>query len=139
MNRSNAGPSYGGKFSTFPPYAACQRTADVRKARSSLACNVPFGIVLPALGNLPVGQCCSCGPELPHMPPISPSASIPTSPSVPISSMPRRAYKIHEVAEILGIKPITVRRLIDRGLIRPCRALRHVLVDSDEINRFLKN
>ena len=51
----------------------------------------------------------------------------------------RRAYKIHEAAEILGITSISVRRLIDRGLLRPCRALRHVLVPVDEIERLLKN
>lgn len=50
----------------------------------------------------------------------------------------RRAYKIHEVADILGVTSISVRRLIDRGLLRPCRALRHVLVPADEIEKLLK-
>jgi excisionase family DNA binding protein len=49
----------------------------------------------------------------------------------------RRAYKIHEAADALGVTPITIRRMIDRGLIRPCRALRHVLIPVDEIEKLL--
>jgi len=33
----------------------------------------------------------------------------------------------------------SVRRLILRGLIRPSRALRHVLIPKDEIERFLRD
>ena len=51
----------------------------------------------------------------------------------------RRAYKIQEAAEILGVTPITVRRLINRGLIRPCRVLRHVLIPADEIEKLLND
>ena len=49
----------------------------------------------------------------------------------------RRAFKVSETAELLGISPTTVRRLIGRGALRPCRATRHVLIPSQEIDRFL--
>jgi len=51
----------------------------------------------------------------------------------------RRAYKIQEAAEIIGVKPISIRRLISRGLLKPCRVLRHVLIPGAEIDRLLNN
>jgi len=48
------------------------------------------------------------------------------------------ALKIKEAAAYLGgISQITVRRLIERGLIRPNRALRHILISKAELDRFL--
>jgi excisionase family DNA binding protein len=49
----------------------------------------------------------------------------------------RRAYKIKQVAEIIGCSEISVRRLITRGLLRANRRLRHLLISETEINRFL--
>lgn len=50
----------------------------------------------------------------------------------------RGALKIKEAAEYLGgISTITVRRLIKRGLIKPNRALRHILISIGELDRFL--
>ncbi len=49
----------------------------------------------------------------------------------------RRAFKIAEAASALGVTPISIRRLIKRGLIRPNRALRHVLIPVQEIDRLL--
>lgn len=49
----------------------------------------------------------------------------------------RRAYKIREAAGIIGCSEISVRRLIARGLLRPNRALRHLLIPASEIDRFL--
>lgn len=53
-------------------------------------------------------------------------------------AIPRRAYKIAEAAESLGVKPITVRRLIERGLLKPCRALRHPLIPIEQIEELLR-
>lgn len=39
---------------------------------------------------------------------------------------------------MLGVCDKSVRRLILRGLIRPSRALRHILIPKDEIDRFLR-
>lgn len=51
---------------------------------------------------------------------------------------PIGALKIKEAAQYLGgLAPITVRRLIKRGLIQPNRALRHILIPVSELDRFL--
>jgi excisionase family DNA binding protein len=47
------------------------------------------------------------------------------------------ALKIKEAARYLGVSPISVRRLIHRGLIKPNRALRHILIPIGELDRFL--
>ncbi len=50
---------------------------------------------------------------------------------------PVGALKLKEAAEYLGVAPISVRRLIERGLIKPNRALRHVIIPISELDRFL--
>jgi excisionase family DNA binding protein len=47
------------------------------------------------------------------------------------------ALKLWQAAEYLSVSPLTVRRLIERGLIRPNRATRHVLISIRELDRFL--
>jgi excisionase family DNA binding protein len=47
------------------------------------------------------------------------------------------ALKIRDAARYLSVSTITVRRLIARGLIRPNRALRHILIPIAELDRFL--
>ena len=51
---------------------------------------------------------------------------------------PRLAYSVGEVAQMLGVCPKTVRRLIDRGLIRASRKLRHLMIPRTEVERFLR-
>jgi hypothetical protein len=54
------------------------------------------------------------------------------------TSLPIRALKIKDAAHYLGgVAPVTVRRLIKRGLLKPNRALRHVLIPISELDRFL--
>jgi len=51
---------------------------------------------------------------------------------------PLGALKIKDAAHYLGgVSQITVRRLIDRGLLKPNRSLRHLLIPVGELNRFL--
>jgi hypothetical protein len=50
----------------------------------------------------------------------------------------RLALTRQETARALGVTPITVDRLVARGLLRPCRALRRPLFPIPEIERFLK-
>jgi len=50
----------------------------------------------------------------------------------------RLAFSVRETAEMLGVSEKTVRRLISRGLLRPSRALRHLLIAKKEIERFLE-
>ena len=48
------------------------------------------------------------------------------------------ALKLKGACKYLGgVSEITVRRLIDRGLIKPNRALRHLLIPIAELDRFL--
>jgi hypothetical protein len=47
--------------------------------------------------------------------------------------------KLREAASYLGIFPVSVRRLIKRGLIKPNRALRHVLISLAELDRFINS
>ena len=50
----------------------------------------------------------------------------------------RLALTRYETAKALGVTPITVDRLVARGLLRPCRAIRRPLFPRTEIERFLK-
>jgi excisionase family DNA binding protein len=53
------------------------------------------------------------------------------------AKLPRISYKIKEAAEILGVSQATVRRAIKRGLLRPCRVLRHPLIPSDQLVKLI--
>ena len=66
----------------------------------------------------------------------------PKNNGVPITqetkTAPVGALKIKDAAKYLGdVSQITVRRLIERGLIKPNRALRHLLIPISELDRFL--
>jgi len=55
------------------------------------------------------------------------------------NTAPVGALKLKDAAKYLGgVSEITVRRLIDRGLITPNRALRHLLIPISELDRFLQ-
>ena len=58
----------------------------------------------------------------------------------PASSSPERlAYSIQEAAEMLGVNYFSVYRLIQRGKLKACRALRgKLLVPRAELLRLLK-
>jgi excisionase family DNA binding protein len=58
--------------------------------------------------------------------------------SSPAAVPVRVAYSVRETAGMLGVCEKTVRRLIDRGLLKPSRALRHHLIPKREIERFLE-
>jgi hypothetical protein len=47
-------------------------------------------------------------------------------------------FKLKAAAQYLGgMSPVTVRRLVARGLLRPNRATRHLLFARAELDRFL--
>jgi predicted urease superfamily metal-dependent hydrolase len=49
------------------------------------------------------------------------------------------AMKMRDACAYLGgIHPATLRRLVDRGLIRPNKMFRHLLFAVDELNRVIK-
>jgi excisionase family DNA binding protein len=50
----------------------------------------------------------------------------------------RGGFKLKEACDYIGgVSQVTMRRLIDRGLIKPNRALRHILISRTELDRFL--
>lgn len=58
---------------------------------------------------------------------------------LPLAETERLAYSIKESADLLGIDYFSVYRLIQRGKLRACRALRgKLLVPRSELLRLLK-
>jgi hypothetical protein len=54
------------------------------------------------------------------------------------TAMKQGALKLKDACAYLGgISPTSVRRLIARGLLKPIRALRHILIPVSELDRFL--
>ena len=52
----------------------------------------------------------------------------------------RLAYSIHEAADLLGVDYLSVYRLIQRGKLKACRALRgKFLITRTELNRLLNS
>jgi hypothetical protein len=49
----------------------------------------------------------------------------------------RLSFSMRETADSLGVSYITVHRLIQRGLLRSSKALRHKIISRVEIERFL--
>ncbi len=52
-------------------------------------------------------------------------------------TLPRISYKISEAAKIIGVSPITIRRAIERGLLKPCRAFRHPLIPAGQLEKLI--
>jgi len=52
-------------------------------------------------------------------------------------ALPRISYKIKEAAQICGVSPITIRRAIARGLLKPCRSFRHPLIPADQLEKMI--
>jgi predicted site-specific integrase-resolvase len=55
-----------------------------------------------------------------------------------LSPQQRGALKLKDAADYLSISPVSMRRLIKRGLIKPIRSIRHLLISVSELNRFLE-
>jgi excisionase family DNA binding protein len=51
----------------------------------------------------------------------------------------RQAFSVGEVAVMLGVTPKSVYRLLQRGLLRSLKALRHHRIPRQEFERFLEN
>ena len=66
----------------------------------------------------------------------TPAASLPT-PAPP--EQERLAYSVQEAADLMGVDYFSIYRLIQRGKLRACRALRgKLLVPRSELLRLLK-
>ena len=68
------------------------------------------------------------------MEPVAKSQSLPPA-------MPERlAYSVQEAADLLGVNYFSIYRLIQRGKLKVCRALRgKLLVPRDELLKLLKS
>ena len=68
-----------------------------------------------------------------------PAETTDSLPSHALADKPERlAYSIHEAARLLGVDYFSVYRLIQRGKLRACRALRgKLLVPRSELLRLL--
>jgi Helix-turn-helix domain len=55
------------------------------------------------------------------------------------SNVPKLALTREEAAQALGLHPITISRLTERGLLHPSRATRRPLYPVTEIERFLRD
>ena len=63
----------------------------------------------------------------------------PQAPEAPAEQPERLAYSLREAADLLGVDYFSVYRLIQRGKLRACRALRgKLLVPRSELLRLLK-
>ena len=61
--------------------------------------------------------------------------------NVKTSSLPptlRGGLQIQDAADYLGVSKITVRRLMERGLLKPNKKIRHLIFPIRELNRFLE-
>lgn len=62
-----------------------------------------------------------------------------SKPQAPAPEQERLAYSVQEAADLLGVDYFSVYRLIQRGKLRACRALRgKLLVPRSELMRLLK-
>jgi predicted urease superfamily metal-dependent hydrolase len=55
------------------------------------------------------------------------------------SNVPKLALTREETAQAIGVHPITISRLTERGLLRPSRATRRPLYSIEELQRFLRD
>jgi hypothetical protein len=56
----------------------------------------------------------------------------------PNRALPKLAYDRRESAAMLGISPASLDRLVQRGLLKPSRALHKPLFAISELERFLR-
>ena len=63
------------------------------------------------------------------------SETLALKPAAP--AVEKMAFKLSETADVLSLSEITVRRLVERGQLKPCRSVRHLLFSRSEIERFL--
>ena len=66
--------------------------------------------------------------------------TVPKTDPAPTAAQERLAYSVQEAADLLGVNYFSVYRLIQRGKLKVCRALRgKLLVPRDELLKLLKS
>lgn len=61
----------------------------------------------------------------------------PAAPKPPEPQKVKLAYTVQQLSEELGLSPVTIYRLEQRGLIRSSRAVRRKIYAHTEVQRFL--
>jgi excisionase family DNA binding protein len=65
--------------------------------------------------------------------------TLPKAESPPSPIPERLAYSVQEAADLLGVNYFSIYRLIQRGKLKPCRALRgKLLIPRSELLKLLK-
>jgi len=54
-----------------------------------------------------------------------------------ISQPKRMAFKLKEAAQLMGVSEISIRRAIEKGQLRACRAFRHLLIPASELEKLI--
>jgi len=67
------------------------------------------------------------------------SSKIANANKKPVSTAPKLAYTRAEAAAQLGLHPITISRLTERGELRPSRATSRPIYSHTELERFLRD
>ena len=49
----------------------------------------------------------------------------------------RITFKLKEAAQLMGVSEISIRRAIEKGQLRPCRAFRHILIPASELEKLI--
>ena len=52
--------------------------------------------------------------------------------------IPKKGFKLKEAAVYLGVQPTSVRRLISRGILKPLRVLRHIIIPVSQLDALLE-
>lgn len=71
--------------------------------------------------------------------PMTKLSSKKTAAKASVSIAPKLAYTRAEAAAQLGVHPITISRLTERGVLRPSRATSRPLYSHEELQRFLRD
>lgn len=69
---------------------------------------------------------------------ISDGTLMSENPTKPTAAVERLAYNTRELATAIGISPVSIWRLRQRGLLNPIPGLRHKLFSRAEVDRFLR-
>lgn len=114
-------------------YQSQQQTATVERLLRELHAVLGSSIQVLLVAN-PLAQ--------PEPPPLVATPPVPTPiapPTVSEDNIPLRVYSVKQAAQTLGMSISCVRRLIQRGLLRPSRAMRHLRIPVKQIDELLKN
>ena len=63
---------------------------------------------------------------------------MPPTPATPPQPLPRMAYRLFEIASMLGVRTKTLRRAVDAGDLAHFRVGTTILVDAEDLDAYIK-